>query len=82
MQLVYYKDTSMTAKQQFLTDHNKLSPIDLQATVSLLSKFREEKSTLFKNNDWSLDKLRRPFIMWLTSFTLKEREDMKNNKEI
>ena len=79
---MYHKDTSMTAKQQFLTDHNKLSPLDLQATASLLSRFREEKSSLFKNNDWSLDKLRRPFIMWLTSLTLAERKDIKDNKEI
>ena len=72
----------MTNKQQFLEDHNKLSPMDLQATASLLSRFREEKAVLFKNNDWSLDKLRRPFIMWLTSLTIKERVDTKDNKEI
>jgi hypothetical protein len=73
----------ITAKQQFLTEHNKLSPLGLQATLGLLSKFREEKSSLFKNSDWSLDKLRRPFIMWLTSLTIKERQDFKNNnKEI
>jgi hypothetical protein len=72
----------ITPRQQFLEEHNRLSPLGLQATDSLLSKFREEKSSLFKNNDWSLDKLRRPFIMWLTSLTIKERQGLNNNKEI
>jgi hypothetical protein len=60
----------MTQKQQFLLEHNKLSPLNLQATISLLSHFRIEKIELFKNfknNEWSINKLRRPFILWLTS---------------
>lgn len=54
-------------KEQFLEEHNKLSPENLRATISLLSRFKIEKASLFKSNDWSIDKLRRPFIMWLTS---------------
>ena len=71
----------MTKKQQFLLEHNKLSPLDLQATISLLSRFRIEKTSLFKDDDWPLDKLRRPFILWLTSLTVEEKENI-NKKEI
>jgi len=70
----------MTKKQQFLLDHNKLSPLNLQATISLLSRFRIEKNLLFKDNNWSIDKLRRPFILWLTSLTAEEKENIKKKK--
>ena len=66
----------MTKKQQFLTEHNKLSSVDLQITLAMLSRFKIEKASLFKDNEWSVDKLRRPFILWLTSFSTKERKDM------
>ena len=71
----------MTKKQQFLLEHNKLSPSNLQATISLLSRFRIEKTSLFKNDDWQIDKLRRPFILWLNSLTVEEKENI-NKKEI
>ncbi|MDO8435827.1 MAG: hypothetical protein Q7S82_00365 [bacterium] len=70
----------MTKKQQFLSEHNKLSPLNLLATTPLLSRFRIEKTLLFKDEDWSIDKLRRPFILWLTSLTTKEKEDMRKKK--
>jgi len=70
----------MTKKQQFLSEHNKLSPSNLQATTSLLSRFRIEKTSLFKDDNWSLDKLRRPFILWLTSLTTEEKENIKKKK--
>jgi len=54
-------------KEEFLEEHNRLSPIDLKATISLLSRFRVEKASLFKTDDWPMDKIRRPFILWLTS---------------
>lgn len=57
-------------KEQFLEEHNKLSPKNLRATIPLLSRFRIEKASLFKDNYWSIDKLRRPFILWLTSLSL------------
>jgi len=63
----------MTKKQYFLSEHNRLSPLDLQATIPLLSRFKIEKASLFKDNNWSVDKLRRPFIFWLTSLTLEEK---------
>lgn len=66
----------MTQKQQFLLDHNKLSPLNLQATVAMLSRFRVEKASLFKDDNWSIDRLRRPFIFWLTSLTTQEKENI------
>ena len=70
----------MTAKEQFLSEHNKLSPLNLQATMALLSRFRTDKTALFKNDDWPIDKLRRPFILWLTSLPPRERRNIKKEK--
>lgn len=69
----------MNKKQEFLMGHNSLSPENLQATIPLLSRFRIEKAMLFKNTDWSIDKIRRPFIMWLTSLTPGEKKDINKN---
>ena len=66
----------MTKKQQFLLEHNKLSPQGLKATMSLLSRFRIEKPMLFKDNEWSIEKLRRPFLIWLASLTPAEKENI------
>ena len=71
-----YYITCMTNKHLFLTTHNQLSPIDLQATDALLTRFRLEKKSLFKDNLWSLDKLRRPFIFWLTSLNSQKRAEI------
>lgn len=57
-------------KEQFLEEHNRLSPANLRATTALLSRFREEKALLFHDDDWPIDKFRRPFILWLTSLSL------------
>lgn len=67
----------MTKKQEFLFEHNKLSPLNLQATITTLSRFRIEKTGLFKDNDWSIDKLRRPFVLWLTSLTTEQKASLK-----
>jgi len=66
----------MNKKQQFLSEHNRLSPPNLQATMAILDRFKTEKAPIFKNNEWSVDKLRRPFIFWLTSFSSEERKNM------
>lgn len=66
----------MNRKQQFLLEHNKLAPDNLQVTAAVLSRFRTEKSGLFKDNNWSTEKLRRPLIMWLTSLSIEERKNM------
>jgi len=57
----------MTNKEKFLTEHNELAPLKLKATIEILDRFKAEKPGLFKNNDWSIHKIRRPFILWLTS---------------
>jgi hypothetical protein len=68
-------------KEEFLEEHNKLSPVDLQATTALLSRFRIDKESLFKNDDWSIDKLRRPFILWLTSLPSRNgKRDIEKKK--
>jgi len=67
----------MNKKQNFLDEHNKLSPLNFKATLNMLTSFKKEKPTLFKNNEWSIDKLRRPFLLWLTSLTTKNKDDLK-----
>ena len=67
---------SMTSKEQFLADHNRLSPQNLQTTIQMLSFFRIEKTLLFKDDLWSIDKLRRPFIIWLTSLSADKLKSM------
>jgi hypothetical protein len=62
-------------KRQFLEEHNKLAPANLKATLPLLSRFRIEKTSLFKDDNWSIDRLRRPFILWLTSLAAGEKAD-------
>ena len=57
----------MTTKKEFLIEHNKLAPENLKATMDTLASFREDKPALFKTDDWSIAKIRRPFIFWLTS---------------
>jgi len=61
-------------KEEFLKEHNRLSPTNLKATIPLLSRFRIEKDSLFKNDTWSIDKLRMPFVNWLTSSSFKKGE--------
>ena len=60
-------------KEEFLEEHNRLSPESLRATMPLLSRFKEEKSLLFQDDNWSIDKFRRPFILWLTATALNNR---------
>jgi hypothetical protein len=56
-------------KKEFLLEHNKLSPNNLKATMKNLSLFKKEKPGLFKDedDDWSIKKVRRSFVFWLTS---------------
>ena len=69
-----------TTKEEFLSEHNRLSPLNMQATIALLSRFRAEKVSIFKDDNWSIDKLRRPFILWLTSLPSREKENIKKEK--
>jgi hypothetical protein len=61
-------------KEEFLEEHNNLSPNNLKATIPLLSRFRIEKASLFKDDNWSMDKLRRPFIVWLTALPFGKKK--------
>lgn len=67
---------TLISKEQFLEEHNKLSPSNLRATLALLNKFKEEKKPLLKDDSWCLDKLRIPFISWLT--TMQQKAEKKN----
>lgn len=66
------------SKEQFLQEHNKLSPSNLQATLAMLDRFKEEKKPLMKDDSWCLDKLRIPFIAWLTA---AQKEPAKKNSK-
>ena len=72
------------SKEQFLIEHNKLSPANLKATLTLLNRFKEEKKPLLKDSEWCLDKHRIPFISWLTALPKVEKKSGKksNKKEI
>jgi len=63
------------SKEQFLQEHNKLSPANLQATLALLNRFKEEKKPLLKDDTWCLDKLRIPFISWLTAIKEDDKKE-------
>ena len=65
----------LISKEKFLEEHNRLSPSNLQATLTLLNRFKEEKRPLMKDDSWCLDKLRIPFISWLTA--MQEKTDNK-----
>lgn len=72
------------SKEQFLEEHNKLSPANLRATFALLTRFQEEKKPLLKDDGWCLDKHRIPFISWLTNLPKVDKKlDRKSRaKEI
>ena len=65
--MLIYAMATFISKEQFLQEHNKLSPSNLQATLAMLDRFKEEKKPLMKDDSWCLDKLRIPFISWLTA---------------
>ena len=75
---------TLISKEQFLEEHNKLSPSNLRATLTLLNRFKEEKKPLMKDDGWCLDKLRIPFISWLTAVQEADKKAGKksNKKEI
>ncbi len=70
----------MISKEEFLTEHNRLSPVKLQTTISLLNRFKEEKRPLLKDNGWSIDKLRIPLITWLLSLPIIEKVKIKTKR--
>jgi len=68
----------MTTKEQFLIEHNKLSPSNLRVTMETLTLFKSEKPALFKSEGWPIEKIRRPFIFWLTSLNRSKKERKSN----
>ncbi|MBI2053815.1 MAG: hypothetical protein HYT36_00575 [Candidatus Staskawiczbacteria bacterium] len=66
------------SKEQFLIEHNRLSPPNLQATFALLTRFQEEIKPLLKDADWS-HKLRIPFITWLLSLPQEKNKHIKKS---
>lgn len=64
------------SKEQFLAEHNRLSPAHLQATFTLLTKFQEEKKPQLKDSGWSY-KLRIPFISWLITIPTEKIKHTK-----
>jgi len=57
------------SKEQFLIEHNKLSPVNLQTTFAGLTLFQTTKKPLLKDGNWSL-KLRIPLISWMSTLPL------------
>jgi len=70
----------MTTKEEFLEKHNSLVSADMKVTMEILDCFELEKPALFKGGDYSIDKIRRPFIFWLTSLTNSEKKEMAKLK--
>ena len=68
-------------KEQFLVEHNKLSPNELQATLAILTKFQEEKKPLLKDDAWSIDKLRIPVITWMLARPKTEEKEARSRKK-
>jgi hypothetical protein len=69
-------------KEQFLAEHNRLSPDNLQATFALLTQFQEQRKPLLADGKWSF-KLRIPFIIWLNSLPpLKMKYVRKSAKQV
>ena len=66
------------SKEQFLIEHNRLSPINLQITFVLLTRFQEEKRPLLKDADWS-HKLRIPLILWLLSLPPEKKQYIRKS---
>ena len=69
------------SKEQFLEEHNKLSPSNLQATLALLNRFKEEKKPLMKDTEWCLDKHRIPFISWMTTLPKDDKRTRHSTKK-
>ncbi|MBU3896013.1 hypothetical protein KKG36_01745 [Patescibacteria group bacterium] len=68
------------SKEQFLEEHNKLSPAKLQATLALLDRFKEEKRPFLKDKDWCLEKLRIPLISWLITLPGSKKKYARKRK--
>jgi len=71
----------LISKEQFLEEHNKLSPASLQANLVLLERFQQEKKPLLKDNEWCLEKMRMPFMAWLANLPESEKKISSKSKK-
>jgi len=71
----------MTTRGQFLIEHNNLSPLNMRATLGMLLFFEIKKPALFISGDYSIEKIRRPFVFWLTSLSDVQRTKMRKSKK-
>ncbi len=67
-------------KEQFLAEHNRLSPENLQTTFAGLTDFQLAKKSLLKDSNWSL-KLRIPLILWLSALPISKKKLIKKSKK-
>ena len=64
---------AIIGKEQFLREHNRLSPIHLQTTFANLTLFQIAKKPFLEDNQWSF-KLRIPLIIWLGSLPKEKKK--------
>ena len=69
------------SKEEFLAEHNRLSPLSLRASSELLDRFQKEKKPLLKGNNWPMDKIRVQFITWLIALPVAEKESLKKIRQ-
>lgn len=71
----------LLTKEQFLAEHNRLSPNNLQATFALLTKFQEEKRPLLKDSEWS-HRLRIPLISWIAALPQEKKKMLRKSNKV
>lgn len=71
---------TLTSKEQFLIDHNRLSPANLRVTFELLTKFQQEKKPLLTDEGWS-SKMRIPLISWILALPETPPEKKKYSRK-
>ncbi len=68
------------SKEQFLEEHNRLSPLNLRVTSALLTRFQKKERPLLKDADWSF-KLRIPLISWLLLLPQEKEKYIRKSKK-
>ncbi len=68
------------SKEQFLVEHNRLSPAHLQTTFAGLTLFQEAMRPLLKDTEWS-HKLRIPLILWLGTLPPVKAKYVRKSKK-
>ena len=66
------------SKEQFLIEHNKLSPSNLQTTFASLTLFQLATKRMLKDNEWS-HKLRIPLILWLNTLPKEKKKHLRKS---